>query len=204
MLFRSHVLEPWAAYWELRSRLEQASDEEVRGFLARYPRSYQEDRLRNDWLLLLGSRRDWTTLVQEHVQYRMRDDREVQCYVAAVDFLKQGPTTSPRLIEDTYALWLSQREGDEACAFAADRMHDAGQLTDLQIWRKARIATELGRLRSARQAVEIVLPKEAGRLGDWWNKPAKWLSQYASNPRRATSEWAVLALLRLEIGRAHV
>jgi soluble lytic murein transglycosylase len=194
---RGHILEPWAAYWELRARLEQASDDEVRRFLAQYPRSYQEDRLRNDWLLLLGSRRDWTTLAQEHAQYRMRDDREVQCYVALVDFLQQGPSVSAQWVDDTYHLWLTQREGDEGCALAADRLFDAGKLTALHIWRKARMATDLGRPKSARQAVEIVLPKEAVRWGEWWGKPAKWLGQYASNPRRATSELAVLALLRL-------
>ena len=75
---RGHILEPWAAYWELRVRLDQASETEVRQFLSRYAHSYQEDRLRNDWLLLLGSRRDWTTMADEHVHYRMRDDREVQ------------------------------------------------------------------------------------------------------------------------------
>ena len=87
---RGHVLEPWAAYWELRARLDQASESQVRDFLTRYAHSYQEDRLRNDWLLLLGSRRDWTTLAQEHPHYRMRDDREVQCYVSLVDFLQIG------------------------------------------------------------------------------------------------------------------
>ena len=194
---RGHILEPWAAYWELRARLDQASDDEVRGFLERYPRSYQEDRLRNDWLLLLGSRHDWTTLAQEHEHYRMRDDREVQCYVAAIDFLQKGASARANLVEDTYNLWLTQREGDEGCAFAVDRMHDAGKLTDLHIWRKARIATDLGRQKSARQALEIVAPKEVGRWGVLWNKPAQWLGQYTSNPRRATAELAVLALLRL-------
>ena len=51
---RGHVLEPWAAYWELKARLETASATEVQAFLTRYAGSYQEDRLRNDWLLLLG------------------------------------------------------------------------------------------------------------------------------------------------------
>jgi soluble lytic murein transglycosylase len=69
---KGHPLEPWAAYWELRARLDEASTQEVRNFLARYPATYQEDRLRNDWLLLLGQRRDWTTLSDEHPHYRPR------------------------------------------------------------------------------------------------------------------------------------
>jgi hypothetical protein len=56
---RGHALEPWAAYWELKARLNEATSQEVQAFMQRYAGSYQEDRLRNDWLLLLGQRRDW-------------------------------------------------------------------------------------------------------------------------------------------------
>ncbi|MEG0001068.1 MAG: lytic transglycosylase domain-containing protein, partial [Comamonas sp.] len=51
---RGHGLEPWGAYWELRLRLDQAQPDEVQSFLKRWAGTYQEDRLRNDWLLLLG------------------------------------------------------------------------------------------------------------------------------------------------------
>ncbi|MDO8719292.1 MAG: lytic transglycosylase domain-containing protein, partial [Polaromonas sp.] len=47
---KGHALEPWAAYWELKARLNEASPQEVQGFMARYVGSYQEDRMRNDWL----------------------------------------------------------------------------------------------------------------------------------------------------------
>ena len=47
-LARGHALEPWAAYWALKSRLEDASSQEVQDFLSRYAGTYQEDRLRND------------------------------------------------------------------------------------------------------------------------------------------------------------
>ena len=55
---RGHTLEPWAAFWELRARLDSASPAEIQEFLNRFAGTYQEDRLRNDWLLLLGQRRD--------------------------------------------------------------------------------------------------------------------------------------------------
>ena len=48
---KGHALEPWAAYWELRARLDQASDSEIQQFLTQYAGTYAEDRLRNDWLL---------------------------------------------------------------------------------------------------------------------------------------------------------
>ena len=73
-------LEHWAAYWELSTRLDEASKSEIEGFLSRYAGSYQEDRLRADWLLQLGRNHEWATFRQQFSQYRMGDDRAVQCY----------------------------------------------------------------------------------------------------------------------------
>ncbi len=85
---RGHVLEPWGAYWELRARLDQATPQDVSAFLQRYAGTYQEDRLRNDWLLLVGQRRDWAQFSELHALYRMNDDREVRCYALLVDQIK--------------------------------------------------------------------------------------------------------------------
>jgi soluble lytic murein transglycosylase len=93
---RGHGLEPWAAYWALKARLEDASAPEVADFLARYAGTYQEDRLRNDWLLLLGKRRDWAAFRAEHARYRMRDDREVRCHAVSADIAAGLAPGQPR------------------------------------------------------------------------------------------------------------
>ncbi len=56
---RGHVLEPLARYWDMRVRLDTASPTEIRAALDAMAGTYWEDRLRNDWLLQLGKRRDW-------------------------------------------------------------------------------------------------------------------------------------------------
>ena len=48
------VLEPWAAYWDLSARLDEAGTTEIQSFMSRFAGSYQEDRLRAEWLLQLG------------------------------------------------------------------------------------------------------------------------------------------------------
>jgi len=194
---RGHMLEPWAAYWELRARLDEASHSEIRDFLNRYPNTYQEDRLRNDWLLLLGSRRDWTTLASEHPHYRMRDDRELQCYVLLVDFLEQGPKASADLPEEVRRLWVNQREADEGCALAADRLYDAKKISTLSVWRKARLAAEHNRPRSARQAVNIVAPDALNGLQEAFGQPAKFLAQRIAAPQKTRQELVVIALIRI-------
>ena len=118
---RGHALEPWAAYWELKARLDEASPQEVKDFLARYAGSYQEDRLRNDWLLLLGQRRDWAGFAAEHPSYRMNDDREVRCYALLIEHLK-NPSTDARLSDEVRKNWYAQRDADDGCTAAADRL----------------------------------------------------------------------------------
>ena len=114
---RGHVLEPWAAYWELRARLDEAQPAEVEAFLLRWAGSYQEDRLRNDWLLLLGQRRDWQRFADQHPRFRMNDDREVRCYALIVEQLRgaAGDAAGPEVLRNWYAL----READDGCSHAA-------------------------------------------------------------------------------------
>ena len=192
---KGHTLEPWAAYWELKARLDEASTQEVTTFLDRYAGTYQEDRLRNDWLLLLGQRRDWTTFAAEHPKYRMGDDREVRCYALLVDFLRNPATATPAMGDEVRKSWLGQRDADDGCALAADRLIDAKLMTAADAWRKARTALDTNRPRAARRAVEIIAPEAMALLNEAINSPSKFLNARANTPTR--KELTVLALVKL-------
>ena len=194
---RGHMLEPWAAYWELKARLDEASPQDVQAFLSRWAGTYQEDRLRNDLLLLLGQRRDWAAFAAEHPAYRMGDDREVRCYALLLDHLSQGDTAPPTLADEVKKNWYAQREADDGCTLAADRLLAARRLQPLDIWRKARLATEANRPRAVRAAVEIVAPQSVPAVADLMANPAKFLTAHSTAPGRARKELLVLALVRL-------
>lgn len=194
---RGHVLEPWASYWELKARLEDATPQEVQDTLTRYAGSYQEDRLRNDWLLLLGSRRDWTNFAAEHPKYRMGDDREVRCYALAIDLIKAGPAAPAALAEEARRLWYAQRDADDGCTLAADRLFDAKKLSALDIWRKARLAAEANRPRALRDAVQIASPESGALVGELLANPAKFLASKVFAASRTRKELVVLALIRM-------
>ena len=194
---RGHLLEPWAAYWELRARLDEASSADIRQFLQRYAGTYQEDRLRNDWLLLLGSRRDWGTFGDEHIHYRMRDDREVQCYQALLDFQGKSAQAAAPVVEEIRRLWMLQREGDDGCAWAAEALFDAKRLSVLDVWRKARLSAENNRSRATRQAVQMVAPDAVSTLSDVLGQPMKFLSLRIAAPQKVRQELVVLALVRI-------
>ncbi|MEY2953775.1 MAG: hypothetical protein RLZZ401_1862 [Pseudomonadota bacterium] len=192
---RGHALEPWAAYWELKARLDDASGQEVQDFAARYAGSYQEDRLRNDWLLLLGQRRDWTTFAAEYPKYRMGDDREVRCYALLIEHLRLGASAAPTLADEVRRNWLGQRDADDGCALAADRLIDARKMSPDDAWRKARMALDSNRPRAVRRAVETVAPEALGQLSDALAKPSKFLGMRANSAVR--KELALLALIKL-------
>ena len=194
---KGHPLEPWAAYWELKARLDEASTQDVRAYLHRYAGTYQEDRLRNDWLLLLGSRRDWSTLSDEHPHYRMRDDRELRCYILTVELLEKGAQANPGLADEVRRNWMGMREADDGCTLAADRLYFNKQFTALDVWRKARLMMEHNRPRTARNAVQIVAPDASSAVQDIYANPAKYLARHIAAPQKVRQELLVLALVKI-------
>ncbi len=190
---RGHVLEPLAAYWEMRLRLDTASDSEIRGFLNTYAGSYYEDRLRNDWLQQLGKRRQWATFTAEYPHYRMRDDREVRCYALATEAMNSKADVA----EEAKRIWYSQREADDGCTYVAEHLHSGRQISALDIWRKARIAMDANRLRAAQAAVDIEAPRASAQIALIHADPAAYLGKRILAITRNQKELAVLALIRL-------
>ena len=192
-LVRGHLLEPWAAYWELRARLETASPNEITAFLKRYPGTYQEDRLRNDWLLLLGQNRDWSRFVLEAPSYRMKDDMEVRCYTLAMEQILAKVDMALEVKDQ----WYKQKTSGDGCTLAAQAHFDNQKLTPADVWRKARLALEARQVNAARLAVDMVAPQMGPVLTDIFAKPALFLTRTTPIDLRQTQELAVLALVRL-------
>ncbi|MEO5669729.1 MAG: transglycosylase SLT domain-containing protein [Ramlibacter sp.] len=200
---RGHALEPWAAYWELKSRLDTATPQEVQDFFARYPGTYQEDRLRNDWLLLLGQRRDWTNFEAEYPKYRMNDDREVRCYALLVAHVRQGAAAPPAHAEEVRRNWFGQRDTDDGCALAASRLigdtQGSRRMTANDAWRRARLAVEANRPRAASVAIEMVAPEAVAQFAELNASPPKYLTGRVVVMSKARKEMIVLALIKLAV-----
>jgi soluble lytic murein transglycosylase len=196
---QGHALEPWAAYWELRARLDSAPPQEIQQFLARYAGTYQEDRLRNDWLQLLGQRREWDTFLQEYPKFRMKDDREVRCYALLAASIKD-PNAVPAASAEVRRLWLSQRDSDDGCTTAAASLMDkAGRngITAADAWRKARQSVEANRPKAAAAALEMVKPEALPLLQQLNAAPTKFLAGKVTAVSRVRREVIGLAIIKL-------
>jgi soluble lytic murein transglycosylase len=190
---KGHTLEPWAAYWELRVRLDQASDSEIQQFLSQYAGTYAEDRLRNDWLLQLGRQREWPTFAQEYSRFRMNDDREVRCYALANEPLLSKPETPAELKR----LWYAFRDTEDGCTYTADKLYDLKRIDSLDVWRKARLAMDSNRPRVAQLALNI----ESSEMGKQailiHAEPQRYLDKHILAITKRRKELAVLALIRV-------
>ncbi|MDP3138204.1 MAG: lytic transglycosylase domain-containing protein, partial [Burkholderiaceae bacterium] len=197
---RGHALEPWAAYWELRARLEEAPAQEVQDFFARYAGTYQEDRLRNDWLLLLGTRRDWPGFAAEYPRFRMNDDSQVRCYALLIEHMNGGASRAG-LADEVRRLWYAQHEAGEACALAAERLlaerEGTQRLSPPDVWRKARLSMEANRPRAVSRAVTVVAPEAMGMLNEIQASPARFLAGKVIAVTRQRKEIIMLALIKL-------
>lgn len=187
-----HPLTQWVEYWELSNRLSSAQQDEIDAFYARWSGTYVEDRLRNDWLLELGHRRDWRLFAIDFPRFRMNDDREVTCYALLTEHLAGSDVR-----EAARDAWFAQRDGDEGCALMAATLLEAKQFTSADVWREARLSVDANRPRAARQAVGLLGPQQASQVDTALEAPQRYLARQGGSGGRSHAEMATLALMRL-------
>jgi soluble lytic murein transglycosylase len=187
-----HPLAPWVDYWDLTARLMEVSSPEVEAFYARWPGSYQEDRLRNDWLLELGHRRDWSTLAREYPRFRMNDDREVSCYMVLVDWQAGRDVAGI-----ARAAWHAQRDADEGCQLLAQTLLDAKVFTEEDVWRRLRKTAEFNKPRAAKAAAQMLSKSVQRAIGAIWDNPAHWLAHKADAGTSSQRQLVAIALARM-------
>ena len=190
---KGSLLEPWAAYWELSIRLDQADKAEIESFLARYAGTYQEDRLRAEWLVQLGRNREWATFRAQLPLYRMADERSIQCYALWSDYLASDADVAKQLQET----WLPQREPDEACADAAQDLIKARKMPAQVAWLRARLGMENDRLKVTTQAIATLDTKWVATVAAIYQSPSRYLNDKLTALRPQTREFVSLALIRL-------
>jgi soluble lytic murein transglycosylase len=189
---RGHLLEPWAAYWDLSARLDEASVQEIQDFVTRYSGSYQEDKLRSEWLMQLGRNRDWVSFNREYPLYRMNDDRSVRCYALLAEHLSSGVDNTAQVRE----AWLPLKEADDGCASAAEQLVKDHTTSKHMVWQRARLGMENDRLRVVTQAVGIVSPMSVRTVSEIYLNPGKYLNDKLTALQPKTRELVSLALIR--------
>jgi soluble lytic murein transglycosylase len=151
-----HVLQPWLDYWHLSMRLEDASNKEVREFLATHASSYVSERLRADWLRVLGKRSDWQEL-ERQAKGSPVADLEVSCY-RWIARLEQGDEDAGA---EAMAMWLEPGELPEGCQRLSVMLSARGRVSVTDVWRRVRLLFEHGQITAAKTALQLLPKSEA-------------------------------------------
>jgi soluble lytic murein transglycosylase len=188
-------LSPWVDYWELTNRLAEVSSDEVEAFYARWPDSYVEDRLRNDWLLELGRRNDWTAFSRHHPRFRMNDDREVACYATLIAHL-----AGKDVHDIARAQWLAQKDVDNGCQLLAQKLYDDKVFSAADVWARLRQTAEFDAqrgARTARAAAQILGKGPYKQVTELWDNPARFLTRRGGTDTIDRARLAALAIARM-------
>ncbi len=136
---KTSVLLPYVQYWALSKRLKDASADEIRDFIGRNTDSALSDRLRGDWLRLLGQNQDWVTYRNEF-PLLVKTDSSLQCYAVRAR-LAAGEMLA---LKDGVALWLAGKDLPTACAPLFSQLIADNLISDDDIWQRIRLALGAG------------------------------------------------------------
>ncbi len=190
-----HVLAPWLEYWRLALRLEDAQSADVREFLAAHGDTYVAERLRGEWLKVLGKRGDWAEFDREAANYA-RDDLEIRCY-AWSSRLARGDEAA---LAESQAMWLEPRDLPKSCEQLATMLWERSRISTTEVWQRVRVLFENGQITAAKEALGYLSKEESPderALAEAARHPKRFLDRLPKNmARRATREVVVLAAIR--------
>jgi len=193
---KGHLLEPYVAYWQLSIRIDAASPEEVRGFLALHRDSPLSERLRSEWLKSLAERGEWELFGAELPRLASRDV-EITCYALRYRMLTAPEATLP----EARSLWFLTRDLPDSCTPLLNALVTSGAISTEDLWSRIRVSLETGRVTQARRIAEWLPAGEAPErrsLERAASNPAGFLERVTPNLKsRADRETVMFAVHRL-------
>ncbi len=187
-LNQRHPLAGWVDQWLMQLRLKDATPPEVDQFFALWGTDYVADRLRNDWLLELGQRRDWPNFLRVLTDFRMNDDRSVACYAVLARYeTSRGTTVSPAVGEQARQAWWQQKTADDGCHAMAQSLVAGNVLNSQDIWRKIWLSNDAGQPQAASKAARLLDDATQQAYARVLAQPARFLTTEAATRREAGS-----------------
>ena len=132
-----YAIPSYVEYYRLKAHIATAAADEILDFLTRYDGSAIADRLRNDWLLVLGYAGDWNKFDQQYPLFVLNDDRQVKCYA-----LNSAALKGKDVAADARALLTNPKEYGDGCTGLIKTLLQNGQFDQNDIDAQIRLAAE--------------------------------------------------------------
>jgi len=198
----NYPFDDYVAYFRIKPQLfdsaggargDYSADAQVVAFLNQYQGTALADRMRNDWLLVLGKRKDWARFDVEYAKFVLDDDTQVKCY-SLLSKLSQGENPT-KLAIDARSVLLDPSYFGQACQELVPSLVAAGGMTPSEAKAIGRAASERGfdtmarRLGGEDPIADIVKAAKAD--------PAKAYRDFSQNASRYSKEnqavaWGVI------------
>jgi len=165
-----YSLPSYVDYYRLKANLRRPAGfnaEDVQHFLTTYAGTAIADRLRNDWLLLLGKKNDWSTFDVQYPQFVLKDDAQLKCY-ALLSKLQQGGNVA----ESARSLLTSAKPYGEGCYSLVNNLVSTGQFSRADMWNQIRWSAET---RSGTVTVQLGMMFNQSNVIKALDKPVSYL-----------------------------
>lgn len=140
---RDYSLFPYLLYDELRGRVADAPEREIRDFLSRYSDSSVSSRLRVAWLRAMISAKQWRTYLQEYRPYPDEEGVALHCYEMFARYQLSGGQDLPQeWLAEVQRLWLTGKPQPDECETVFTRWRADGYLTKDMVWQRIRLAMD--------------------------------------------------------------
>ena len=150
-----HPLERYVSFWQIHSRIDDATAETVQGFIARFPDGPLVERLRIDWLKALGKRGDWNRFAVEYSP-SSGEDTELACYAVQYRLQRDGLAA----LAAAKPLWFTGSSTPDACEPLFAQLIARGDLGVDERRERMRLATAAGNVRLAHAIAAELPPNE--------------------------------------------
>lgn len=179
----------YVEYFKLRVQLydtggavrTDAPDDAIVAFLDRWRGEAIADRLRNDWLLVLGKRGDAATFDAQYPQFVLKDDPQVECYAQAfrVQRLLAGASGGVRDgVAEQARVWLDDpRNFGDGCFALFDALRSAQALGDDDVWKLVRRAYAQNAVPGARRLARAIDGIDLAGLDQVVERGQRWLAK---------------------------
>ncbi|BBP97592.1 lytic transglycosylase [Burkholderia sp. SFA1] len=170
-----------------------APDAPVLSFLQRYDGQAIADRMRNDYLVVLGGRHDWKNFEQQYSRFVLNDDTQVKCYA-----LEARLSRGENVADAARALLVEPKWYGDGCVDLIGALAESGQFTSDDIWQQIRLAYEQNYTTTGSNIVEALgQEKPKGTLlDDAVNKPPLYLARGVM-PNTPAHQLTLLAITRM-------
>lgn len=191
-----HALVPYVDYYQLRSILRTTDISNIRNFLLRHEGTLVADRLRSDWLKILGKNQQWQFFDVEY-PLLVNKDTELSCYV----YQRWLNAKDKEVLQAIRDVWLTANNMPESCTPVFNSLIASGQISVEDIWTRIRLALEEGQTTLAKQVSRYLPGNETLNITELSaadKNPLRYLDAQKNQAKtRSDREIILFALLRL-------